>query len=65
MYLHYHSSGATAATTVVVAIESRVGRMSLFAHPLRLTTVTHNITELLHSPSVLFAPLPLPPARNQ
>jgi len=26
--------------------------MSLFAHPLRLTTVTHNITELLHGPSV-------------
>lgn len=25
--------------------------MSLFAHPLRLTTVTHNITELLHGPS--------------
>lgn len=26
--------------------------MSLFAHPLRLTTVTHNITELLHGLSV-------------
>lgn len=26
--------------------------MSLFAHSLRLTTVTHNITELLHGPSV-------------
>lgn len=49
-----------------MAIEPRVGRMSLFAHPLRLTTVTHNITELLHSPSVrLVASLPLPRAHDQ